>query len=284
MEIVIEYVLLDNMVMNMIIIYLSNLVLKQKNHKGSMIAASCFGTACAFFVPIISVPSYLLISIKLIIGLVMVLIAFRPKSIKTCILVYLVFFTFTAVLGGFSFAIIYLLSGSLDSLIFSIYNLSVPIGVIYLIIIAYVYLLCNAIKYFHSKRIKYQYIFDIQIENNGCSCITEAYLDSGNNLIDPVTNKPVLIFGYKTFSKLFSDISLEKILLKKISKEELRDLHYIKVETLSKQSEMLVFSVDKISIAKNNESKSIEKVVAGLSLCKFQKNFNCDVLLNPNLL
>ena len=91
---------------------------------------------------------------KIITGLVMIALSTQKLDIKSYIVMFLVFISFTFLMGGFCFFIIYLLGGEVYSLSKMSYNLPISLGLITFLIAIYVYFLINVVKFFtKSKRL-----------------------------------------------------------------------------------------------------------------------------------
>ena len=77
MEIYIEYVLIDNFVINYLILLLVKKTMKLKTSIFRMVLSSGIGTIVAVLMPLFSVSNWLFILIKLLLGVSMILILSR---------------------------------------------------------------------------------------------------------------------------------------------------------------------------------------------------------------
>lgn len=282
MEIIVEYALLDNLVIDSVIISLVYKLKKDKICFWRMFVASLFGSICAILMPLLECPNWMIVLVKMFVGVGMVLIAFKTTSFKKFILDYFLFMSSTFVLGGIGSAVLFLFFGEIKIGNGFAISSPFPMSVIYIAMLSWVVLFSSAIKYFYKRKNKFQYVYDIEIENAGKVIEIKAYLDSGNTLIDPTTNKPVIIVGYKTFCKLHK-VDLQSLLMKKMEDINITGAHYVEYSTVQNQkSSMLVFPIEKIRIKDKSSKLEIKESVFGLSFVKFQKNFGCDVLLNQN--
>lgn len=282
MEITIEYVLIDNVVINYIILFLSCKLLKQKVVFWKLFLAAVIGAGFALILPIIYLPSYLLILLKLSLGFLMVLMSLPCNTFKRCAASFLTFLLMTGVMGGVCFAIIYMLSGNLSTDILLNYSAPIPVGVILFICCLTAYLLNSLIKLFYKKRKENNFIYSAIIWSNGKKVKVNAFLDSGNTLVDPVYKKPVIIISYSLFHKLYN-LPLEKVLMKNITSKDIKNSHYISFNTVGKSAEMLVFEIESIEIILSKEKKrKLENVLLGLSFGSISKTFSCEVLLHPD--
>ncbi len=284
MEIVVEYVLIDNLVINFIILYLSCKILKSRVVFWKLALSSCIGAGFALVMPLMILPVYVMILFKLILGVVMALIALPCQTFKKSVASFLTFILMTAGMGGVCFLIIFMISGTLSIDLMMTYDAGIPIGVILLICTIFAFMISALIKLFYQKKILNNFIYPTTFIDGDKKIRIDAYLDTGNTLIDPITNKPVVIVNYSLFNRLF-EVSMEKIISKKIEQEDLKNSHYINFSTLGQKADnMLVFEIEKIQInLSESESKEFDNVVLGLSFTQLKRALSCDALLHPQL-
>lgn len=282
MEIVIEYVLLDNLIINFLIIYLTSKILTISVKKFRIFLSDAFGTGMALILPLVNLPSWTFIILKLLVGVLMVLLAYPTQSVKKFLLQFFTFLSCTALLGGICFALSFLITGSLDVSSLNGNNFKFPVGVIVAVIASYVFFLNGIIKYIAKKQKAKKFIYDIKLVSGDKVLKAQAYLDSGHNLKDPTTSESVTIINYNLFNKMF-DIPLEKILLKSVN-EYLDNARYIDIQTINnKKQQMLIFNLDKIEILLAEKTVEKPNAPVGLSLVDFNKNFNCEILISPEI-
>ena len=129
----------------------------------------------------------------------MVRIGLNPTGVKKNMLAYFVFLLTTAAVGGVCFGIVYLLSGDIESGFVQIYDSEIPVGVVLLTVWLVFLLILKLIKMFERKKLLNTFVFKAEIKNEGKIIEFDAYLDSGNALIDPISQKPVMIIDYSLF-------------------------------------------------------------------------------------
>lgn len=285
MSVYIEYVLLDNLVINCIIIILSAFALKLEVKKVNVILSSLLGTLFAVFMPFIILPNGLLILLKLMIGFVMVSLFKQYKNWVQMLMVYLTFLFFTFLLGGVCFGLMLLTNANIENATMLVYYGSLPMGVLLLIISISSYFIFNLFKQFYKKKLVNNFIFDVSICNNHKVCKTKAFLDSGNRLVNKATNSPIVVVNYYVFNKLFEGVKLTDILLGKLANLPLKKVEFINVSSVgNSKNKMLIFEIDKIEIKLENEITTINNITLGLTLNKFKDEIAYNALLNPALL
>lgn len=265
MEVYIEEVLLNNFIITTLLLFFSGKLTSIKTGK-RIILGGILGAITTILFPLINLSTILLTILKMFLGILIVLVSFSKLRLKTFLFVFITFLGLTALFGGVVIAINYCFPSTY-----------LPLGLITLIIIFISYLLMLWIKNLYKKKAYNNFVFKIEISVGENCYETSAYLDTGNTLVDPETQKPVIVIGPKCLKKLYSNVELTDILLGKIS--VLNDARYIKIGTAITGGKMLIFRLDKVKILDNGTE--IADIYAGLSYSNFNKNFNCEILLNP---
>ena len=264
MEIIVEYVLLENFFINLITLKTTALLTKEK---GKLFLLSAFLGAClSVALPIfyLSALGYFLVELGLV--TIYVCLSFKFKTIKKFFQLYLTFFVSTFLYGGAC----YFFEGA-----FGINSLLVVLAVV-----VFVYFVVKFLtkKILRKKSVE-NFCFDVEIDIKGKKSHWKAFLDTGNLLYDPLTSSPVILINYKVFSQLFEDIDLEDVLRKSDQLKSLKLAHYISFNTLNCENKLLVFQADQLSI---DGKKTIEKPILGLSLKNFNQAFGTDIILHNN--
>ena len=190
-------------------------------------------------------------------------LSFKVFTFKKFLKLYLLYFLMVFCYGGLYYYISsFLLAGSHVVLILS--------SIVFFISVAILS------KWLNKKKCVDNFCFEIQIQHNGKKVDCRAFLDSGNLLVDPNTNKPVSLVNFKIFRKLFGDeVNIEKLLCGKVSDCGI-NAYYIPFNTLNHEAKILVFEIEEITI-KGRTEKSVE---LGLLYTNFGQAFGSDVILN----
>ncbi len=105
MVIYIDVIIIENIIMNSIILYVAEIMYKEKIKLWRIVISSSIGAFYATMQYIqIWNASYIL---KILLSIVMVYIAFYPKTIKAMIKQLLIFYLTSFVFGGVAFALLY---------------------------------------------------------------------------------------------------------------------------------------------------------------------------------
>lgn len=145
----------------------------------------------------------------------------------------------------------------------------------YILIIAVLtfYIVIQKLLHWHRRQ---KFLHHTMIEYGGKQWRVKALLDSGNALVDPVSQTPVSIISLPVFLQMFPGISADKILLHELE-SCVSDGHYIDCQTINGKSQLFVFPPDKIQINGTTVQSLLGVSTQNLGNQKY------DAILNINL-
>lgn len=279
MVVYIEDAIIDNLVINSIILSLSLFSLRQKIKILKILLASVLGCAVSVSLTFFALPLTVTIIIKFLLGLILSSIVIQKFSIKLLTLFYVVFLSFTFVMGGFCFFIIYLFGGEVYSITNMSYNLPISLGVIFIFLGIYVFLLIQAIKVFYKKQKLSSFYYDVILHIQDRKIKIKAYLDSGNLLQDSLTGLPILIVNFNTFNKIFNGKVNVFNFLKNTLNQTING-RYIDVSTISSNGKMFIVEPNRVEVKQDNTQLKEIKVLIGVS-SNTTKSGQFEALLSP---
>lgn len=235
----IDELIMLNFIIDFLILKTTSSILKLNTKTSRLIISSIVGEISLLYL-FVSFNNIELTLFKLLIGIIMNLISFGYINLKDFIKNLLYFYMFSFFLGG---TLYYL---KIESLIkYKYYILLIPI--IMNILKKLTYNLKNIIKLRHKVTIYLK---------NGNVLYLNGYMDTGNTLLDPYTNKNVIIINKDIKEKFF----------------------LVPFKTIENSSLLKCFKPKKVYIDGIGERNDI---VVGVTNKKFN-GFNC--LLNYNLM
>lgn len=273
----IEYVLLDNFIMDYVIINLIEITYKFQFKKINKMLSCVLGSLLALLLPYIYGKLLLLNIYRLFIAIFMVLLLRKYKNCKQFITYLILFFSYTFLLGGLSFGIISMLKidYTLSGVMF--YSFEFPISIFILLIYACIRCVKRLIKK-TSKDIELSnYLCPITIYNNDKKVDGVGFYDSGNRL--EVEGVGVSIITMSMFLKLYGNLPIEKVLLRDIDGLNLKGAKYIDIEGLNKNGSYLSFFIDKMRIG-NEDYNNVRVAVTLKNFDKFDCILNSNLVLN----
>lgn len=275
MTIYVEYVVIDNMAINTLLLFLTKYLLKLKTNKWRIVLSATLGTIVALLSPLL--PNIVNLLIKLPLAILMLILAFELKTFKKLSITFLTFLSCTFVFGGAVLGFMEILGINFSTKNGIVYEYKIPIG--FVVCVAGVMFVCikNIAKYVANKNINSKLTYKANIEFNGNKVSVIAFLDSGNKIL--VDGKPVCIINFKTFNALCPNIELADILMKNLSK--LENFKYIEVASIgNSKQKLLSFDADFIEI----DGKKTEKVKLALSLINFSAKTESDIIISNQIL
>ena len=196
MVIYIEYVILDNLIIDFLILFAVSKLTKQKIKKTRFLLALIIAVSFAFTMAFINIGSTLLLITKLLMGAVIISTAFKLSSLKQFLLSYLSFIFTTFLMGGICYGLQGFMSSAFKGGGLN-YQRNFPISFIF--IGAIIFYIGGKNLYFALRQKK----LNTHILVTYCDISVElmALIDTGNQLTDggmPITFVSRLAFGKLT--------------------------------------------------------------------------------------
>jgi stage II sporulation protein GA (sporulation sigma-E factor processing peptidase) len=219
-----DVVLFINLVMNFLILWFVGMVLNLKKSLWKIGAGAAIG--CLFLLSVVSPMFAFFESVlsKIIISFLMIFISFSPMKIRDFIKISGFFYLISFMVGGGAFALFYFFD--LRETIFNSILLLNHISIPWWILLVSSIVLFLFFKYLwpliYHILMKDTLIVPIKIELGDKTLETNALIDTGNDLHDPISNYPVIIIEFEEIKSFFSP-ALQKI-LKESTDENLEDV------------------------------------------------------------
>ena len=273
MTIYIDLIFFENIIMNSIIIYATSLIVKSKVKIIRLILSATIGAIYSIALYITNMKIYTSIFSKFVLSIVMMYVAFKPQKVKKLCKQTIIFYLTSFIFGGVALYLVYYLKPEeiliKNGMYVGEYVLKVIIlGAIFECIIVKISI--NLIK----SKIKCSYC-KITIKLNEKEITTQAMIDTGNLVKEPITNAPVVIVE----SSLLEGIipreilkNLDNILCGNLSNisQELQDIYISKLRcipfsSLGKENGMLVgIKASEIIVENEDEIKVNKNIVLGI--------------------
>jgi len=193
MVIYIDLLIVLNFIYDYLILKVVSIVLKRNTKNIKIFISSLIGELSILLL-IINCNYIELIICKILLAIVMNLIAFKYRNIKYLLINVSYFYMISIILGGF----VYFLH--INKVNYIIIMILIPLILI-------IYILQNFLRY------NYNNYYDVVITyNNNHKIKVVGYLDTGNNIIDPISLKPVVLLNkskYKEHYKNYIYVSVK---------------------------------------------------------------------------
>lgn len=249
MKIYADVLILENSIVNFFLLTLTMKAIKHKCKIKTLIWSSIIGGiyTLVLIIPQLNILSYL--PCELVVAYIMIRMVYGKTSILNNVKVLFIFLMITFTLSGLCFLLsikqnIYLLGNTFKLEKYSIKYIMLGIMIIY---ITY----SRVIEYMRDKLFVNNYIFDIEFEIENKQYSFKSFLDTGNELREPITNLPCILIE----KRLISEIDFNST-----------NTYHILYSSIGYGGELKGIKVDNIII--KNKKGLYEKIDAIICPCK----------------
>lgn len=279
MTIYLDIIFLENLLMNYIILFGTGLVQKEQMKNYKLIISSVIGAIYAIITYLGIIPIYSTLLMKVLLSAIMIYIAFDIHNVKKMCKTLLLFYLVSFATGGLALALLYLVAPQNiafnNGVLVGTYPMQITIiaGFLGFCIIQYVFKINK--RMMKTKDL----ICDLEINMGEKTIQTKAFIDSGNTLKDPITQKAVIIIEKEKIEKALKCRNMEyEQLLKNEGIQENQDIKFrlIPFKSIGKQNGMLLGVQAKyVKVIQKGEKEIIlENVILGLYDKKINKNYS----------
>lgn len=291
-EVYAEYLFLENLLMNWMILHLTQHFSKFHAKRYKIWIGASVGALYAFVFFFPSLKFMYTISMKIIISILIVIITFTPYRFVDFIKLFGIFYLISFMFGGAAFALFYFTDfrGIVSNGIFYIGNFSTKL-LIYSGISSYI--LIKFCWEFVQKKISREKLYvPIHIEVGNQISSVRALVDTGNSLEDPLSKYPVIVVEYKAIEDMIpcnvkallreNNTRYESLLKMGEDANWNNRLRLIPFNSLGKENGMLMgFRPDKVNV---ENGKSIKNIIVGVYTKRLSKDGEYSALLHPDIL
>lgn len=275
----VEYVFLENFIIDFILLFITGKLIKRVIIFKRLIVASLIGSMYVILTFYIGREFMTFFIVKFSISVLMIMIAFDSKGILTNIRVIICFYITSLIMVGIISALYYLTYDKLtvNAIIMSIFT---GYGALHFFF-----------KEIKDRILKHNYKRTVNVRIGNKSKSFRGYIDTGNELSDPVTGKPVMVVNidcikdiigedlYNRIINFYHNKSYENL----INENNGINIRIIKYNTISSKGEIMVCIVpDEIEIINQNNNIFIDALI-GIHPKKISKD-DYEALLFKKLL
>ena len=295
MTIYIDIIFIENIIMNVIILYATSIILKQKIKIIRLIISSAIGSIYSIVMYITKLTIYSSIVSKFILSVVMIYVAFIPNDLKKMFKQIIIFYLTSFVFGGVALNLIYFLRPENVSIKNGLFTGEYALKAIMLGAIMAFIIIKISIKIIKTKFNSKDMYCNIKLKINEKQIETKAMIDTGNLVKEPITNTPVVIVEKSLLEGIIpKEIlkNLENILCgnlenlpQDIQDEYLPKLRCIPFSSLGKENGMLVgIKISEIVVKSEDEEKKTSNIIIGIYGRSLTKNGEYRALVGVDLL
>lgn len=296
MEVYLDILILENLIMNYIILWVTAKFSKEQTSQIRLILSSLVG---ALYATVIFFPALKFIYTfvyKILISFIMIVIAFYPQKLRQFLKLISTFYIVSFVFGGAAFGLFYFtdIGAIISNGVFYISNFPIKIliisSILSYLIIKFVW---SAVQSRISKENMYV-ILDIIFDNKKINL--KALIDTANSLYDPISNLPVIIVEFDAIKDLLPDDIKEvfnaskendlNLITNVVSNSDwISRFRLIPYTSLGKENGILIgFRPDEINIEETNSTREIKNIIVGIYNKKLSKDQSYNALLHPEII
>ena len=273
MEVVLEYVLLDNFLIDLMLLVLANKILALPTLKLGVVLASSFGAGFAVISPLIRVGGVLAVIIKLFMGFIITWMS--GLSCKKLWLKFLVFVSLIFLFGGAVVAIFSFLGVSVYDSLYLGYVSSLPLGTLLISAFFFACMMFRLVKRVLYRAFVMSNSIELYLELNNRRAKLRSFVDTGNVLHNSA-GLPIVVVPFEALDKWFTPKEQIKIYLNKLNTLSLANTEILRVNSMGKSYEMRVFDC----IAEISKIK--RRVSLGVSMASLDLR-GCDCIIGKEL-
>lgn len=297
MYIIAEYLFLENFIINYLILKITKKVTRTKASRKRILFTGLLASLYSFtffFRPTIFLTSFYM---KIIISIIIVKLAYNPKNMELFIKQISSFYLVSFVFGGSTLGMYYFSTNYVDTIFNEIdYAVGFPIKHLILGVSFGMIMITNVLNYYYEKLSREKLISEIEISLNGKSIRLQALLDTGNSLVDPLSNLPVLVVQFnqvkdllpERMNKIFKEDQENDFRLLERVMEEIEgsmSIRLIPFNSVGNSNGILIgFIPDFIIIHNGNDEVIYEDLVIGIFKGKLSSDGQYTGLLNGEIL
>ena len=213
--------------------------------------------------------------LKIVLSIIMVYIAYKPKNTKILIKQVIIFYLTSFLFGGVAFAMLYVIKPQEILMKNGLFLGTYPLKTVFLGAVIASNILITAFKIVKTKISKKDMYCNIKIYINEKMVGTTAMIDTGNMLKDPITGNPVIVVEATLLEQILPREILQNIenimggefenVTEEIRNKYISKLKLIPYSSLGKQNGMLLgIKADKVKIINQEEEIEKDNVIIGI--------------------
>ena len=241
MEVYIDIYLLENIIINLFLLLLTFRLLRVNYKKRNVYLAALLGGIYGLVI-FCNVKIFSSIGVKILVPAIMIYISMEKRNLKFIFKSLAIFFMLAFMLSGICFGTIQMQNTYLIGQEFVIKNNSAKFIIISLAVIFIV--VTRVIDILKDRAIVKNLLYDIYITEGTRTVLVKGFLDTGNELREPVTNLPCIIIENTYFNQF--EVTDDKKFI-------------IKYDTINESGEVKGFKGKNIMI-RNEDDNSWRKV------------------------
>ena len=282
--------------MNFIILFATGIAMKINLKQKNLILSSIIGAIYAIITYLEIIPIVTHFFMKILLSLIMIYIAFIPKTPKKMLKQLLMFYLISFVFGGCAFALLYFIKPQNVLMKNGVFVGEYPLKIAMLSGVVSFIVIQIAFRFIKNKISKQNMFCTLKIYINGKILEVKALIDSGNLLKDPLSNIPVVVVEKDRLYKIFPNIILDNIdnfiggdEEKSVGDIEINEylsrFRVVPFSSLGKQNGLLLgIKVDEICVINSDGEELVSNAIVGIYDKRLTQNGSYSALIGLDIL
>ena len=264
MEVYVEYVVLNNFIIDFLLILSARDVMKLPESKVCSVFSAIVGAVCAVVTPLFKMNAAFTFIVKFFEGALIVLVSGRFPNLRGYIRCFYLFLFFTFAFGGAVFGFFGLIGVDYD--VFLMTSSESGFTIILSVVFFTYFILRRLIAKFYKKKEIHNFVRKCEFYLNGKKYSLNGFLDSGNRL--KYKGNPVIIASPKLSLRLMKDGAFNGALPR-----------FTTVSTVAGERLLKMYGISMIKIYNDGGWNIISNVMLGLSECEIKSGGEYDLIL-----
>lgn len=271
----VEQTFIDNYLLTYILL-LSSFHLIACNYKRWQIHCACaFSAFLTLFFPLLNLFGVFLFLFKMLVGYIIIFLSSIKLNYKMQLKLYLAFLTSTCLYAGIYFALYY-------ALLVPCNITFVPIGLFAVFVFIMAKCTLKILKKYSSPFFSNNAFYCEMMLGKNKVCFN-AFLDTGNMLVDNISNLPVMVIDAGVLNQVLTKKQIASLLMCKNCDELFDNIHYCPYQTVAGAKQLITFVPKSVTIKIKGRVQSV-KCIIGVSKQKVFKSKNYQAIFGESVL
>ena len=259
MTVYIEYVIIDNLIIDYLILKATFSLMKISYRKRRLFLCAFLGALIALVYPLLEINQIILTLVKILSGLLILLLANDYKTVKSFYISAVIFFSLVFLTGGAVIGIYNIFSIPLST--------EISVALVFLPVYLIIKSIGEFIGYFYKRKEIVSFLYKVELKVYGKTLTATGFLDTGNSAFDK--GQPIIFCNQVFASKLLQ----EHLIKTKFSK--------ILITTATGEKENLSFKLDELVLYIENKAHTFNDIRVCIAKIK---SSDYDIILHPALI
>lgn len=238
MNVYLDILLLENFVIDMFILLITSKIMNIKYESFNLFLSSLIGSMYTIVLVFPRLKLFSLFPFQILIAWIMIRIFLKRNSIEMEIKATGIYIIITFLLSGISFWFStyenkFSFNGNYTISNVSMKNLFISI--------IFIYVICDrTLSYLRERALVNNFVYEVYLYIKGVRYIVKGFLDTGNELREPITNLPCIIVEEKYINYF---------------EESDKNTYYIRYNAIGYSGKLKGFKVDKVVLKKSDDEE-----------------------------